>query len=393
MMVSLLAGCGGLPTSGPYSVDVNAKSSVSNKKDVVEDKTAKPDFRYALVDVSNDILPVVKKDAEHGFDSYDWPDDPMPEIIKISVGDTISITIYEAQSGGLFIPTEAGVRPGNFVTLPPQTIDKSGYITVPYVGLVQAAGKSTNSVANAIKHGLQDRAIEPQVIVTITQRESAEVSVIGQVKSARKFALSYKGDKILDAIAQAGGPDVPGYDAYVSLQRGDHEYTIPFDALVLDPKKNIYLHEHDTVYVYSEPKNFLMFGAFDLKGNFSFDKRQVMLSEAIGKARGMNDDLADPSEVYIYRREPAAVVNAMGLKIDYSHFKAAPKDGLVPVIYKVNLREPDGFFLAQQFPVSDKDVIYIANAESVEFTKFLNLLSNTSTTTTDAHNAWNAVMP
>ena len=35
--------------------------------------------------------------------------------------------IFEAAAGGLFIPAEAGVRPGNFVTLPNQPIDTKGY--------------------------------------------------------------------------------------------------------------------------------------------------------------------------------------------------------------------------------------------------------------------------
>ena len=34
------------------------------------------------------------------------------------IGDMVSVTIFEAEAGGLFVPSEAGARPGNFVMLP-----------------------------------------------------------------------------------------------------------------------------------------------------------------------------------------------------------------------------------------------------------------------------------
>jgi hypothetical protein len=45
---------------------------------------------------------------------------PPPRGITLGIGDVVSITIFEAEAGGLFVPSEAGARPGNFVTLPDQ---------------------------------------------------------------------------------------------------------------------------------------------------------------------------------------------------------------------------------------------------------------------------------
>jgi protein involved in polysaccharide export with SLBB domain len=39
-------------------------------------------------------------------------------------------------------PSDAGARPGNFVTLPNQILDSNGNITVPYAGTIPAAGKT-----------------------------------------------------------------------------------------------------------------------------------------------------------------------------------------------------------------------------------------------------------
>jgi polysaccharide export outer membrane protein len=56
------------------------------------------------------------------------------------------------------------------------------------------------------------------------------------------------------------------------------------------------------------------------------------------------------------------------LGIDCSPFTGP----IIPVIYDINLRDPAGYFLASQFEMRNKDVIYIANAQSVDVGKFLN---------------------
>jgi len=51
-------------------------------------------------------------------------------------------------------------------------------------------------------------------------------------------------------------------------------------------------------------------------------------------------------------------------------------DGRVPVIYRADLKDPATFLIAQNFPVRDKDVIYISNAGSADLFKFLNVLTS-----------------
>jgi polysaccharide biosynthesis/export protein len=49
----------------------------------------------------------------------------------------------------------------------------------------------------------------------------------------------------------------------------------------------------------------------------------------------------------------------------------------IPVIYRINLRDPRTFFVAQGFQMENKDVLYVANASAAEAQKFLNLLLTT----------------
>ncbi len=47
---------------------------------------------------------------------------------------------------------------------------------------------------------------------------------------------------------------------------------------------------------------------------------------------------------------------------------------VVPVIYRLNLQDPNQYFFAQSISMRDKDVIYVANAPAVELEKFLTIV-------------------
>lgn len=78
-----------------------------------------------------------------------------PPRITLDIGDVVSVTIFEAEPGGLFIPSEPGARPGNFVTLPNQVVDTNGNITVPYAGTIRALGRTPSEVQEAINEALR----------------------------------------------------------------------------------------------------------------------------------------------------------------------------------------------------------------------------------------------
>lgn len=379
LSISLTA-CGILPASGPYSKDVEG-----SQINFFDQPAQQPDFKYATLPISPVLVDRLSQREQKSAAVREWPAMGSASDVGVSVGDELVVTIYESQSGGLFVPVEAGVRPGNYVGIPSQTVDQSGTITIPYAGKIKVLGRRPSDIADEITEKLGDRAIEPQVVVSTNQRVGAEVSVIGEVNSATKFSMRLNGEKILDAIARAGGPRFPGYETYVSLQRKGREFTIPFDELVLNPKYNINLTGKDTIYLYREAETFQVYGAAGLTGNYNFGKKDLKLSEAISLADGLNDNLADPEEIYLYRQENRADMDAIGL--NYASALTTEKQTTVPVIYRLNLRKADGFFLAQNFPVKKNDIVYIANAESVEFNKFLNLLNPTSVTKINTHNA------
>ena len=300
-----------------------------------------------------------------------------PKAFRFGIGDTVSVTIFEAAAGGLFIPAEAGVRPGNFVTIPNQAVDNHGNISVPYAGAIAAKGKTPFEVQQAIVAALKNRAIDPQAVVSLVDQKASLISVHGDVRAAGRFPASASGERILDAITRAGGPNSQGYDVWVTLERAGHRASVPFGALVYEPANNIYVLPNDTIYLYSQPQTFVAFGAAGTQGQYKFDAWRLTLAEAVGKHGGLSDSLADPASVFLYRGETREVAERLG--VDCSKFKGP----IIPIIYNVNLRDPSGYFLAQTFEMRNKDVIYISNAASVETTKFLNFLRTIMATAND----------
>ncbi len=365
-----VASCSTLPRSGPahQAIDKDAKT-----KFIAPNKSVGID--YALVDITKSVSSYfdysIINSLQKGFGGGKGP----PPQTPLGIGDVIAVTIFEAQTGGLFIPDDAGSRPGNYITLPAQTIDRTGLISVPYAGSIRAAGRSVGEVQDDIQKRLANRAIEPQVVITTTLSRSTNISVLGDVNAPAQLSVSPAGERVLDVIARAGGLNASQYETYVTVERHGRKATILFRSLIDNPSENIYVHPEDVIYVNRERRTYLVFGATEQAGRIDFDDSNLTLGEAIAKTGGLLDGRADPAQVFLYRQVPRATLAKMG--VDLSHIAG----DIVPTVFRANLRDPAIFFAIQQFKMMDKDIIYVSNANSVELTKFLDIVNNVSNTT------------
>ena len=361
----LLSGCGLLPVSGPATIDI-----IAGQRDPTS-------LSYAVVKVTPKVVDVLSKNAPR---LVVFNDRRRPKDIVFGIGDIVSVTIFEAASGGLFIPTEGGVRPGNFITIPNQPVDVHGNVSIPYAGSVRAAGRTQVQVQDAIVAALKNRAIEPQAVVSLVEQKTSMISVLGEGRSARIPATTTP-ERMLDVISRAGMAAISGTatgsagaETWVLLERNGRRAIAPFGALVYEPANNIYVHPNDTIYLYREPQTFLTFGAVGTQQQIPFGAWRLSLAEAISRAGGLVDAQADPAAVYLYRGEARDIAEAMG--IDCSPYEGP----MIPVIYAINLRDPAGYFLASSFEMRNKDIIYASNAFAVESTKFMTYLNTIQTT-------------
>src|SRR6516225_11616278 len=229
---------------------------------------------YGLVKLTPDVVNVLEEYGPRSLSTTFGDRRPPPEI-TFGIGDVVAVSIFEAAAGGLFIPAEASVRPGNFVTLPNQPVDTKGYISVPYAGLVPTAGKTPAEVEKEIVDRIKNRAIEPQVVVSLVTQNTSLITVIGETNNlitsvTGRVPAQPAGEHLLDVITRAGGLRDQGQDNWVTLERHGRRATVPFGALVYEPGNNIWAWPGDTIYIYKEPQTFLAFGATGLQGQFAF---------------------------------------------------------------------------------------------------------------------------
>ena len=114
----------------------------------------------------------------------------------------------------------------------------------------------------------------------------------------------------------------------------------------------------DRIELLKRPRSYISLGATGKVEQIDFQTGEVSLAEAVARAGGPTDAVADPSAVFLFRYDPAA-----------------PGGMEKPVIYRLNMLQPASYFLSQRFAVRDKDVIYVANAAANRPAKMVNIIN------------------
>ncbi len=368
-LAGALGGCAFMPSSGP-SVDA------------IETAAAKPDTpTFILVDVDDKVVLALADRREITLSSS-IRTQARPANRVISVGDVVEVTIWEASSGGLFssssvsASTVAGASGAgaNSITIPAQRVDASGRITVPYAGRIRAAGRRPTEVAKNIVRALQGRAIEPQALVNVKSSAANQATVLGDAVSGARVPLVGEDERLLDVIAAAGAVTAPIYNITVRLTREGATAEAPLHRVIADPRENIIMQPGDVVTLFKDPETFTAFGATGKSTLESFDDERLMLDEALAKVGGVIDARGDPAGVFIFRFEPIDLATALG--VTDVEGATLPEHAVVPVAYRINLSEPEGFFFARNFAMRNKDVLFVANSEASELQKVLTLVGS-----------------
>jgi len=427
-----LGGCSILPSAGPTASEVTAAGQAGNE------------VLFDVVEVDNHVVSTLLAQPKESFHARFEKDGNPPEL-KIAVGDTVSVTIWESAAGGLFseappapqlptgsrpgteplapesprplVETPAGPIPetdqllgapnqlpgaapetppsqagqplsGNMpqvvpfpneatgtavnqrsATIPDQQVAPDGAIVVPFAGQVPAAGRTPVEVQQTIETLLASKALQPQALVIVKKSTANTVTVAGEVVPGARLPLSPGGDRLLQVIAAAGGAQAPVHETFVRLSRDGVTATIPFERLVADPAEDIYARPGDVLTLVRIPQTFSVFGATARNDLITFDAEKLTLSEALAKSQGLRDELANPKGVFLFRYEPAAIVRALDQPI-----ATRAADGTSPVAYRFDFSDANSYVIADQFPVRDKDIIFVADAGAIQAQKVFTVL-------------------
>jgi polysaccharide export outer membrane protein len=368
-----LSGCN-LPSAGPTVSQV--------------ERSADPNLDLYLVKVTPGVVQALSRYTSEGFPESFQLQSHRPNA-ALRPGDIVTVSIYEAGGSPLFGATAPPSQPGQTVAtgaqgvaLPGQLIEPDGRIMIPFVGRILVAGRSPTQAADEIARGLSTQTVRPQVIVSLVSNHINAVSVGGEVNKAGLVPLTLRGEKLLDVIAQAGGPRFPATEVDVRVMRGREVAAIPLQRVLTNPEDNIVVRPNDTIVLARNPKTFVVLGAVSKVAQYNMESERVTLAEGIARAGGTVDAYGDLAGIFLLRYEPSAFARSV-----FDTDRAAVNAALVQtpearnfmgpqtrVIYRVDLTQTNGYFFAQNIALRDKDIIVVANAETAQLQKALTIL-------------------
>jgi polysaccharide biosynthesis/export protein len=259
---------------------------------------------------------------------------------------------------------------GGGTTIPEQVVPITGTISVPFAGEIKVVGKSAREVERSIVSQLRSKAVDPQALVTVVRSADNSVTVGGDAVTGGQVQLGPNNERILEAIAVTGGIRAPAHETVISLTRGSRIITVPYLTLASNPAENIRLSPRDVLMLYARKRTYTAFGATGHSAEVPFEAPTLTLAQAMARVGGLNDDRADASGVYIYRTETAEFTSVL------MPDKPASGQSRVPVIYRVDLLDPAGLFLAQNFLMREGDILYVSNSSGAELMKFLRIVGS-----------------
>lgn len=129
---------------------------------------------------------------------------------KIGPGDEVEINVFDVPELNLTA-----------------RVKDSGFINLPLVGGVTAAGNTEQELIDELTNRLSGFVRHPQVSVFISQYGSQKVAVVGAVEKPGNYSLKKGSNGILELLAEAGGVNSRAGNYLNVVPSGDSAYGVP----------------------------------------------------------------------------------------------------------------------------------------------------------------------
>ena len=339
----LSLGACALPRSGPDYGEITS--------------AAAPELPFEVVRVTPAVTAATRIDERSGF-SRAFIDARTENTATVAPGDVMAITVWENIDQGLLNPQGIGATP-----LPHVKVDERGFIFVPYIGLIRAAGRTLSQLREAIRARLAEMTLNPQVDVFPVDGQGRVVSVQGRVRTPGLYPIERPTERLLAMLARAGGVIDDPEVIRLKLRRGAVTGEIWVQDLYDDPANDVALRAGDALIAERDRRIFTALGAVGRPSMVPFPVRDLSAEQAIGAVGGLIDAAADPTGVFIFRTERGAIAAKV--------VPGRAVDGPRRIVYLLDLTEPGGMFLAREFIMRDGDTLYVTSAPFTTWMKIL----------------------
>lgn len=377
----LISGCS-FPHAGPSYGSVEELNDAKNTQ-----------YPIPVLKIDNDITTIMKA-HEESLSFKKFFGDVKPDVYKVQSGDSVDLYIWEGSPALLFGAKSYDAEDLSVTSnkLPTQLVEEDGNITVPFVGQIKVAGKTVRQIERDILDSLKTKANNPQVMLHVSNRPSSQMSVIGDVNNSTNITLTPKGERILDALALSSGVSQNYNKIMLSLTRNGKTSSLPLETVIENPNENIYVNAKDVLVVMYQPWTFTVLGPAGKNQEVKLEATGLNIIEALARIGGLNDNVANPNGVFIFRYEDKDIyqeyaksltkqkkVNSAKQEQSLVSNSDSINDALknvekIPVVYQLYMGEAESLFVAQNFKIKNGDVVYLASSGANELSKFLRMV-------------------
>ncbi len=271
---------------------------------------------------------------------------------RVGPGDVLSIIVYDhpelTNPGGT---ERSAAEVGNLV-------QANGTFFYPYIGRVQAEGKTLAQIRAELTRRLAEYITEPQVEVSVAAYNAKKVYLSGEVSEPKTLPITSVPLTLVDAISQVGSAN-PGANWHsVFLNRNGQQEQISLYALMRngDMSQNRLLQTGDILHVPSaENQAVSVMGQVNRPGSITLGNERMTLTDAISRSGGIDERSADPSGIFVIRGQDA------------------PSDKLATV-YQLDVTNAASFTLGNRFTLQPQDVVYVTTAPLARWNRVISLL-------------------
>jgi polysaccharide export outer membrane protein len=337
---TLLAGCDVTKTDFPV------------RTAAVETEVSKLSTNVAIVRLTDDNVRAFSEPRDFGGARTTIVSQPWD--YKVGVGDVLDILIWDHPeltnpAGELRTPEESGLR-----------VQADGSFFYPYVGQVQASGRTPEQIRADLAAKLTAYIPDPQVQVRVASYRSQAVSVTGEVENPSRQPLTDMPLTLLDAIDAAGGLTEAADPGAVIVRRAGRSFSVDLQAFLEMgvEANNPVLQDGDVVSVQKlELQEAYLLGQIVKPSTIDLTRENVTLTQALTRVGGLREGSADARGIFVFRR------TAMGV-----------------TVYQLDASSAVAYLIGTEFVIQPQDVIYVTASPAHQWNNLISDLLPTLTT-------------
>ncbi|MEH6415944.1 polysaccharide biosynthesis/export family protein [Pseudomonas sp. CGJS7] len=275
-----------------------------------------------------------------------------PEAYRIGRGDTLYITIWDHPE----LTSPAGTQ--QQAAANGRLVRPDGTLFYPYVGVVRAEGLTIEELRTLLTDKISRFVESPQVDLSIIEYGSQRVTLQGAFVKTERQSITAVPLTLAQAIGAATVDPIRADLAGFVLTRGGRQYRLDLDGLNRGESvaNDIYLKAGDHLYMpYNDRKEVYVVGEVVRPQALTFKTTDMSLTQALGRAGGLNPLTAKGEAVYVIR--------------GVEDMKKQPA-----TVFHLNAKSPASYALASQFSVQAGDVVFVGPAGVTRWNRFVNQL-------------------